>query len=128
MKKTCGGRMRETDFKRNDKLLKTNSMSSNGMKDRSSLYQTIRFMGTQTTRIILLTFLIVVSVSLSSCRHFRRTIDGQEQQIVDAEFYPPSSGHLTAAAPHDSCRDKNGQINYGVSQRTVPAGPNPLHN
>ncbi|KAB2088811.1 hypothetical protein E1A91_A03G028400v1 [Gossypium mustelinum] len=74
-------------------------------------------------------FLMIILASithLSSC-HFihRRSLSSEAEERSNTEFH---TWHLPAKSPEPSSRAEKDQPVYQVSYRTVPGGPNPLHN
>ncbi|OMO58694.1 hypothetical protein COLO4_34424 [Corchorus olitorius] len=70
-------------------------------------------------------FIIIIlttTIQLSSCRYIHRSLSSSE-----TEFSTKHSWHSSAKSPEASREDKSRPI-YDVSYRTVPGGPNPLHN
>lgn len=93
----------------------------------AELHHIIKAMGIQKLRFPLLIFIIMLAISqLSSCRHIRQASE-EAQQASKAEFEPRFSTHSSAPAPGEYGGDEIDPI-YGVSHRSVPGGPNPLHN
>ncbi|XVF10642.1 hypothetical protein REPUB_Repub07fG0200000 [Reevesia pubescens] len=69
--------------------------------------------------------IILATIQLSSCRYIHRSLSSEaDQQTTNTEF---STWHFPAKSPEAS-RAENSQPIYEVSYRTVPGGPNPLHN
>lgn len=52
---------------------------------------------------------------------------GESGKTVKTDSYFQFSWHFSAKAPMVSGKDETDTI-YGVSHRTIPEGPNPLHN
>lgn len=86
-------------------------------------------MGIQKLRFpLLVIFIIMLAISqLSSCRHIRQASEEAQQQASKAQFKTWFSRHSSAPAPGEYDGDEIDPI-YGVSHRSVPGGPNPLHN
>ncbi|OWM72010.1 hypothetical protein CDL15_Pgr017893 [Punica granatum] len=81
--------------------------------------------------LILITFLIVCP-RLSSCRSIGRSIEGSHESPT-AEYNSRFGHQFPAKTPgttRDGDNEKGAETDpvYGVSKRTVPGGPNPLHN
>ncbi|CAK7335493.1 unnamed protein product, partial [Dovyalis caffra] len=74
--------------------------------------------------------MIILAVSqLSSCRHLHINLGDQTKKAAaETEVSPQFSLHFPAQAPEGSSKDEKDDPVYGVSFRTVPGGPNPLHN
>lgn len=81
------------------------------------------------TRIPFLFLMILLALSqFSSCRHLHiNRGDHQAKETAKTDFSTQFSWHFPAKAPEGSSKDEIDQV-YGVSYRTVPGGPNPLHN
>uniref|UniRef100_A0A2P2QBS8 Uncharacterized protein n=1 Tax=Rhizophora mucronata TaxID=61149 RepID=A0A2P2QBS8_RHIMU len=78
---------------------------------------------------LFLVFLILLAGSqLSSCRHLHESTRGRNSgHPVENQSSTQFSWHFSAKAPEGSNRVEGNPV-YGASYRTVPAGPNPLHN
>ncbi|KAI7989590.1 CLAVATA3/ESR (CLE)-related protein 14 [Camellia lanceoleosa] len=77
---------------------------------------------------ILIMIMMMLAISEpSNGRNLHRIATEGTGERFRNEFYSRFSQHLSATAPEES---ENEQIDpvYGVSHRTIPAGPNPLHN
>ncbi|EEF51143.1 conserved hypothetical protein [Ricinus communis] len=77
-----------------------------------------------------LLIVIILAVShLSSCRHLHTNIgvDDQAKKTPTTLLPPQLVWHFPATSPEASAKDQIDAV-YGVSLRTVPGGPNPLHN
>ncbi|KAI5601515.1 hypothetical protein POPTR_001G107400v4 [Populus trichocarpa] len=73
--------------------------------------------------------MIILAISqLSSCRYLHINIRDQTNQTVETDVSTQFSWHFTAKAPEGSNKDEIDDPVYGASYRTVPGGPNPLHN
>ncbi|XWS61806.1 hypothetical protein CRYUN_Cryun07bG0156900 [Craigia yunnanensis] len=68
--------------------------------------------------------IILATIHLSSCRYIHRSLSSEAEQTINTEF---STRHFPAKSPEASRAEKSQPI-YEVSYRTVPGGPNPLHN
>ncbi|XVF13163.1 hypothetical protein REPUB_Repub08aG0184600 [Reevesia pubescens] len=69
--------------------------------------------------------ILAATINLSSCRYIHRSLISEAvQQTSKTQFY---TWHFPAKFP-ETLRAENRQPIYGVSYRTVPGGPNPLHN
>ncbi|PSS11424.1 CLE12p like [Actinidia chinensis var. chinensis] len=80
--------------------------------------------------ILILVILTITQLSNGRHLHIRITIEASQERSTN-EFYPRFSNHFSttaaAAAPEKSRNDQVDPV-YEVSHRTVPGGPNPLHN
>ncbi|EOY24670.1 Uncharacterized protein TCM_016213 [Theobroma cacao] len=75
-----------------------------------------------------LVFMIILATShLSSSRYIHRSLSSEAEQTTRAEFSTSPLWHFPAKSSEASRAEKSQPI-YGVSYRTVPGGPNPLHN
>ncbi|PSS04151.1 CLE14p like [Actinidia chinensis var. chinensis] len=86
-------------------------------------------MGIQNPGFPIFILVILTITQLSNGRHLHNRITTEAtQERSTNEFYSQFSNHFSteaaAAAPEKSRND----LVYGVSHRTVPGGPNPLHN
>lgn len=72
--------------------------------------------------------IILASSQLSSCRHLHIKIDDQNNPRAEAQVFTQFSWHFPAKASQGSSKGEIDDPVYGVSYRTVPGGPNPLHN
>ncbi|KAG5249297.1 hypothetical protein OIU77_027121 [Salix suchowensis] len=72
--------------------------------------------------------IILASSQLSSCRHLHIKIGDQNKPRAEAQEFAQFSWHFPAKASQGSSKDEIDDPVYGVSYRTVPGGPNPLHN
>lgn len=87
-------------------------------------------MGTQYPRVPFLFIMVMLTFTqLSNCHDMKRvTIEGTEMEFKpEPEFRSPFSTHFPAAVPIEAKNDGVEPI-YGMSDRTVPGGPDPLHN
>lgn len=65
---------------------------------------------------------------LSTCRDIHRSaIEGTKTTEIKTQFSSPFPCHFPTAAPAEAKSVGTHPI-YGTSDRTVPGGPNPLHN
>ncbi|KAJ0106249.1 hypothetical protein Patl1_18742 [Pistacia atlantica] len=71
----------------------------------------------------LVLLIILAACQLSSSRYLHTTTSEE----TSTEFHPTFSWHFPAKAPESSGKEATDPL-YGVSYRTVPGGPNPLHN
>ncbi|KAJ6415230.1 hypothetical protein OIU84_004089 [Salix udensis] len=72
--------------------------------------------------------IILATSQLSSCRHLHIKIGDQNKPRAEAQVFTQFSWHFPAKASQGSSKDEIDDPVYGVSYRTVPGGPNPLHN
>ncbi|KAK4338397.1 hypothetical protein RND71_042884 [Anisodus tanguticus] len=72
----------------------------------------------------LLIMIILSTSQLSSCRKVQEITPTNTHQRFNSRF----SWHNSAPAPKRSRNEDNIDQRYRVSHRTVPGGPNPLHN
>ncbi|GKE41394.1 hypothetical protein Tco_1468678 [Tanacetum coccineum] len=89
-------------------------------------------MGIQYTGIpvLAITIIILVIAPVSSSRNIHRiTLEEENDQSFKPQHHSNHPWHTPteAAAPRESSNNELDPL-YGVSQRTVPGGPNPLHN
>ncbi|GAB2273958.1 hypothetical protein Dimus_008728 [Dionaea muscipula] len=83
------------------------------------------FMRNQATKITLVIYFIMLIFSTSSRRHIHEAIEGQRQQQISSDSQSIISRSTDGSRSRDTNTDD--QI-YAASQRSTPAGPNPLHN
>ncbi|OMO79472.1 hypothetical protein CCACVL1_13651 [Corchorus capsularis] len=76
---------------------------------------------------IIIILLLTTTIQLSSGRYIHRSLSSSETEAEETEFSTNHSWHSSAKSPEASMADKSQPI-YDVSYRTVPGGPNPLHN
>lgn len=83
-------------------------------------------MGNQYARVLFMFIMIILAFTqLSTCRDIpRSTTERPETEIKHLTF--PS--RLPAEAPVAAIDSQGTKNIYGMSKRTVPGGPNPLHN
>ncbi|KAK4365346.1 hypothetical protein RND71_016704 [Anisodus tanguticus] len=72
----------------------------------------------------LLIMVILSTIQLSSWRKIQEITPTNTQQRFNSRF----SWHNSAPAPKKSRNEDDIDQSYRVSHRTVPGGPNPLHN
>ncbi|XVF52858.1 hypothetical protein PTKIN_Ptkin05aG0052300 [Pterospermum kingtungense] len=70
--------------------------------------------------------ILAATIHLSSCRYLHRSLKSEveETTTTNTKF---STRHFPAKSPEASKAEKSQPV-YEVSYRTVPGGPNPLHN
>ncbi|KAK7855759.1 hypothetical protein CFP56_026413 [Quercus suber] len=85
-------------------------------------------MGIHYLRLLLVVFVITLAISQqSNCRQIYKSNSEEAKPGDKNNFYSRYSWHFSAKALVGSTKDDINPI-YGVSLRTVPQGPNPLHN
>ncbi|KAL6986208.1 hypothetical protein U1Q18_019588 [Sarracenia purpurea var. burkii] len=89
------------------------------------------FMGIRCHGFPILIVVILAISQVSNGRHLQRIItEGRTDERFTSKFYARFSKRFSeaaAAAPGQAGKDPVNPV-YGVSHRTVPGGPNPLHN
>lgn len=85
-------------------------------------------MGVQYPAVPFLVIMVMLTFGqFSTCRDIHRSaIEGTKTEIK-TQFRSPFPWHFPAAAPAEAKSVGTDPI-YGTSDRTVPGGPNPLHN
>ncbi|XVF51527.1 hypothetical protein PTKIN_Ptkin04bG0191900 [Pterospermum kingtungense] len=71
--------------------------------------------------------IMVATIHLSSCRYIHRSLTSDSEAAEQTSKTEFSTIHFPAMSPEASRAEKSPPI-YEVSYRTVPGGPNPLHN
>ncbi|KAH7864262.1 hypothetical protein Vadar_027619 [Vaccinium darrowii] len=85
-------------------------------------------MAIQHSNVFPLLIMLILAVShLSDGRQIPR-ISSEEAHQISVEFALRSSNDFSAAAAAAGASPNEADPVYGASYRTVPAGPNPLHN
>ncbi|CAL5364358.1 unnamed protein product [Camellia sinensis] len=86
-------------------------------------------MRTQNSPILVIFFIItLLLVHIASCRHIHQTRNEEAEQRLRAKYFSTFSKYLSAIHARAENRKNNSPAAYEVSHRTVPCGPNPLHN
>ncbi|KAK4558160.1 hypothetical protein RGQ29_007785 [Quercus rubra] len=85
-------------------------------------------MGIHYLRLLFVVFVIALAISQqSNCRQIYNSNSEEAKSRDKNNFYSRYSWHFSAKALVGSTKDDIDPV-YGVSLRTVPQGPNPLHN
>ncbi|KAG4135148.1 hypothetical protein ERO13_D08G198700v2 [Gossypium hirsutum] len=75
-----------------------------------------------------LLFIIIIilssTIAFSSCRYIHRSLSNEDEQPSKTDFF---AWHFPTKSSEESKAEKSRPI-HEVSYRTVPGGPNPLHN